>query len=503
MKFYNIGQTLENLIRDDICRPFVRIEIDRAKTGEYEYLSDSDIEECSITSYKEKTGGIVNCGVLVLSNEFNQYSPLLNPDLVPGIQFHIWYCMGNNYNSFLRFSLYADDSGFQCYGKGKDKKVLIHLVDYSYYLKQSNKERDWTSDLVVAHSVICDKTNPNESLFHRIAERGGLQDTDIDCAYLPFTLPYVRITENVWSELSLLASAYKAHLECSKDRMITFAHSRYDTDYEEESPIGFTLTDEDVFEYRKFVATDRYKNTLRMKWTKYKEIERTVLWKYHDEPVLYDENIEPYYPFIPRTRDIEKYENYEAPYTYTDPEGKNHTVVYAEDIDTQEDFEANLLYEGSSIDVKKYNTTLHTDKALVQLEASGPVNLRQAIIHGKGIIPQHNYSHFISDVSEVENRGTKALNITNKYMSDDELNGRPFYEMWAEDTLQELKDVRRGYFIKTNKALFHARAGACIQIELSDACGISEQKALIEELVLRYKKSEAFETAMTVLSTGV
>ena len=71
MKFYNIGQTLENLIRDDICRPFVRIEIDRAKTGEYEYLSDSDIEECSITSYTEKTGGIVNCGVLVLSNEFN------------------------------------------------------------------------------------------------------------------------------------------------------------------------------------------------------------------------------------------------------------------------------------------------------------------------------------------------------------------------------------------------------------------------------------------------
>jgi hypothetical protein len=103
----------------------------------------------------------------------------------------------------------------------------------------------------------------------------------------------------------------------------------------------------------------------------------------------------------------------------------------------------------------------------------------------------------------VENRGTKALNITNKYMSDDELNGRPFYELWAEDTLQELKDVRRGYFIKTNKALFHARAGACIQIELSDACGISEQKALIEELVLRYKKSEAFETAMTVISTGV
>ena len=66
------------------------------------------------------------------------------------------------------------------------------------------------------------------------------------------------------------------------------------------------------------------------------------------------------------------------------------------------------------------------------------------------------------------------------------------------DTLEEMSRVKRGLFIKTNRALFHARAGAWIEIDLSDVCGMRIERGQITSLVLRYKKDAAFETAVTV-----
>ena len=127
-----------------------------------------------------------------------------------------------------------------------------------------------------------------------------------------------------------------------------------------------------------------------------------------------------------------------------------------------------------------------------------PTNLIQAAIHGRAIIARQNFSHYIRNQSGINQYGTKAENVNNKYMSDTITDGIPFYEKWAGDMLQELSRVRRGLFVKTNRALFHARAGAWMEIDLSEACGIRVEKGEITSLTLRYKKDAAFETTVTV-----
>ena len=120
------------------------------------------------------------------------------------------------------------------------------------------------------------------------------------------------------------------------------------------------------------------------------------------------------------------------------------------------------------------------------------------MIYGRAIIAEQNFCCYVRNQSGINQYGTRAENVTNKYMSDTETDGIPFYEKWAGDTLGEMSRVKRGLFIKTNRALFHARAGAWIEIDLSDICGMRIERGQITSLVLRYKKDAAFETAVTV-----
>jgi hypothetical protein len=101
VKFFGIGSENENLIRDPSCRPFVRLELSWQTNGYF--IPDADILECEITSLKEKTGGIVNSGTILLDNRNKQYSPELHPEFGDYMKIRVWYCLGSTDNTLMRF----------------------------------------------------------------------------------------------------------------------------------------------------------------------------------------------------------------------------------------------------------------------------------------------------------------------------------------------------------------------------------------------------------------
>ena len=99
MKFYDIGLNFENLIKDDICRIFPRVEIVKNDGTSY-FINDGDIISLEITNYKEASGGYSNYGELVLDNRLNRYSADIHPELTAGCEIHIHYAIfQKNYKS--------------------------------------------------------------------------------------------------------------------------------------------------------------------------------------------------------------------------------------------------------------------------------------------------------------------------------------------------------------------------------------------------------------------
>jgi hypothetical protein len=61
-------------------------------------------------------------------------------------------------------------------------------------------------------------------------------------------------------------------------------------------------------------------------------LEKQEIWRYDENPVLYDDSLQAHYPFkYPLVREIEN-GNYEAHYTIIDANGKERAVVYADEI---------------------------------------------------------------------------------------------------------------------------------------------------------------------------
>ena len=472
----------------------VRVAIDFIGDGSFEFIADSHICSCSIVNYKEATGGFVTNGVLVLDNCTNCYNAILDTRLVPFLQVQVYYVIEDSENPIKRFTLYVDDRGFQLNAIGnEDRFCVINLVDYSYFLKRTETKKDWKQTQHAKHCFICDKSQPKKSLVHILCKNAHIHELDIDCSYLPMTLDYVEFTGSVWDELSLLANAYNAHLECGYGALVSFTQSAYDDTYIEDTTTEkLLLTENDITEFRQYEDLEHYKNVLRLKWTQYAFIEtRVKLWEYKDFPILYDGTTE-LYPFGENTRDIEKYENYCANYSYKDDEGREYTVVAAEDVYTKEEFENALVTVGNAITVQNYNTTLYENKALVQLTSTEKTNLKHCEIWGKPIIANTNFSHYIENETSVLTYGKNVLNVTNKYLSASMYDDMPFYEQWAIDALQELSTLRQKVSVKTHKPVVLLRAGHSIRLDLNTVCG-GVQDIKIDSITFTYNKKEGFE----------
>lgn len=494
MRFYELPPEVENKIRNTDARPFVRVVLELA-SGDV-YLPDSDILECVITSYNTEAGGIMNCGELLLKGIYDIEH---NSEYAPGLGIQIWYCFGERENTFFRFHLFVDDNGFQSQETGfLDKTTKVRLVDLSSKLDDTKLQRNWTDAQTVVHSVVCDRTNPENSLVHIIAKRGGLNANEINCGTLRFDIPYVVVAGSAWKELCALAKAYDAVVECGKDLTLSFIESPYDVENEYSEESDFTLDETEITHYRFFNNNDKYANNVRLKYTRYVQTERQELWSYSDAPVWYDEDMKPYYPFTDDSRKIISDNDYEAIYTAKNEEGKTRNVVYADQLDFEEDFIEAMEVTGEDKPVViQYDTTTFKDRAIVQLGRDGKlIGLRKASITGRAIVSETNYSIFVKDDNEIAAKGQIVKNVTSKFLSDDLFEDEPFCQRRAKDLLQECINCKGAYYLTTYLPLIHARVGAFMDIRLNAQS--SFKKVRIDELTFRYKKEEAFSSEIWV-----
>ena len=497
MRFYKVTPEFENAITNIESRPFVRVVLELA-SGDI-YIHDSDVLECVMTSYKSEDGGIVNCGELLLKG---LYDVEHNAEYTTGLGVQIWYCFGDRTNTFFRFHMFVDDSGFQSQETGfLDKTTKVRLIDLSTKLDDTKLQRNWTDAQTVVHSVVCDRLQPEKSLVHIIAARGGIRANEINCGSLPFDIPYVVVAGSAWKELCALAKAYDAVVECGKDLTLSFIESPYDTenDYSEDS--DFTLDETQITHYRFFNNNDKYANNVRLKYTRYVQTERQELWSYSDAPVWYDEDMRPYYPFTDDSRKIISDNDYQAIYTAKNDEGKTRNVVFADQLTAEEEFlDEMVVSTGSTTEdfsVVQFDTSTYKDRAIVQLSRNGNlIGLYKAAIFGRAIISETNYSIFVKDDNEIAAKGQIVKNVTSKYLSDDLFENEPFCQRRAKDLLQDCINCKGGYYLTTYLPLIHARVGAFMDIRLNAQSGF--KKVRIDELTFRYKKEEAFSSEIWV-----
>ena len=484
MKFYNIDHALlEAITAAD--KP-VRLKVEIELKGHFESVFEQDIIEANFYCLKEAAGGVSSRGELLLDNPQGIYS---YTSVRQGTQVRVSFSIGEGLSYFQRFIFYIDDKGIQdIKGSGRKRYVQIGLRDLSARLRKTDEARDWTSPAVFTYSVVCDKAKPEKSLVHGIAGRAGLSAGEIDCSTIPVTLPFVRLRRNVWAELSSLATAYRCHLECAPEKPLVFAHSPYQEETLSDTDIAHTFTGEDIFYLRKIARAELYRNTVRLKVNMPVALERQEIWRYDDPPVFYDEFIQPYYPFkFPLVREIEA-GVYEANYKVIEPSGKERNVVFADQIDTQEEAEHRLEYDGGGFSYSHYDVTTNFDKASLTLQKEADGDLYKACIYGRPIVLDLNRSSFMRDAEQIALYGTVALNVTGSYFSEYEVNGRPQYEDWVIRELAERIRTRSEFSVKTHRGLFHARVGARVQITTKN----EQLSGSINALSFRYKRNEAF-----------
>ena len=497
MRFYELPPEVESKIRDTESRPFVRVVFELA--GGDVYICDSDVLDCVMTSYKSEDGGIINLGELLLDNTSGEYDFERNEELVPGLGVQIWCCFGERTNTFFRFHMFVDDDGFQIQETGfSNKTCKIKLVDLSKKLDDTKLQRNWTDAQVVVHACVCGKLDPHESLVHIIASRGGITPSEINCGTLLFDVPYVVIAGSAWKELCALAKAYDAVVECGKDLTLSFIESPYDGEKEFYDESDYELTENDITHFRFFSNREKYANNVRLKYTRYVQTERQELWSYSDAPVWYDEDIQPYFPFTDDSRKIISDTDYQAIFTAKNDEGKTRNVVYADQIDSEEDFLDAIEVTGEDKPVViQYDTTTYRDRAIVQLGRDGKlIGVRKASITGRAIISEPNYSVFVKDDDEIIAHGQIVKNVTSKFLSDDLYEGEPFCQRRAKDLLKESINCKGGYYLTTFLPLIHARVGGFMDIRLNAQSGF--KKVRIDELTFRYKKENCFSTELWV-----
>jgi hypothetical protein len=493
MKFYTIDNALQEAIT--AANKHVRVKIQIDVGGHFESVFEQDIVEANFFGLKETAGGTTARGEIILNDPQGMYS--INNAV--GREVRVSFSVGEGLPFFQRFIFFVDDKGIQdVRGPGRKRYVCIGLRDLSAKLRKTDEARDWTAPAVFTYSVVCDKTQPDKSLVHGIAARAGLSVSDIDCATIPVTLPYVRLRRNTWAELSSLATAYRCYLECAPEKPLVFAHSPYQSEAQGDEEISYTFSGEDIFYLRKIARADMYRNSVRLKVNMPVALDKQEIWRYDDPPTLYDDLLQAHYPFkSPLIREIEA-GKYEAKYRIIDADGKERNVVFADEIDSKEEAEERLQYIGGPFSYSHYDVTANYDRAMLTLRKANDGDLYRASIHGRPIILDLNRSCFMTDSEAVKQYGTVALNVTGSYFSEYEIDGKPHYEDWVVRELVERLQERREITVKTHRALFNARVGAKVRIQTRN----EDIAGTVNAFSFRYKQNEAFVASFRISSAG-
>jgi len=491
MNFYEMEPELHHAVEMGIGNVRIRLEI--AYEGIFRQVEEIDILEATFTAMKEAAGGIASGGTVLLSNEDGKY------DFGTGTYsraIKVALTFGECKPYFRRFVLYADHKGIrEIRGPGKKNRLLIRMHDCSMQLKEKGKSKNWDAPVILVGRKVCDSVNPEFSLLHGIAECAGLDPSQIDCSTIDLTIPYAKLRDSVWEELSGLATAYRCRLEFSPTGKLVFQNSPYQQDSNGEEDGYFRIEGNEIFMLTTTERYDLYANSVRFRANLPERLGRQEIWRYEDAPILYDENEKPYFPFRGNIeRRIEK-NNYEAEYKVTGMDMEDLQVLFADEVDSPEQAEARLQFSGGPFGYLQFDTAEHLDKALIMLNAENDGDLFNATIHGRPIVMNLNRSCFRSDTSEIKKRGLRVKNTTGAYYSECEFAGIPHYEDWVKKELAERVKPVKEYTIKTHKAIFNAKIGADMEVDLEKG----KIRGVLVSYSLTYKAKKAFVATLKIL----
>ena len=236
---------------------------------------------------------------------------------------------------------------------------------------------------------------------------------------------------------------------------------------------------------------------MRLKVNMPVSLEKQEIWRYDDPPVFYDDYLQAHYPFkFPLVREIEA-GSYEANYKVIEANGKERNVVFADEIDTKEEAENRLEFDGGAFFYGQYDVTTNFDKAILTLNKINDGDLYKAIIYGRPIVLDLNRSCFVRDTEGINKFGTVALNVTGTYFSEYDINGIPQYEDWVIRELAERIQSRREFTVKTHRGIFNARVGANVKIVTKN----ENLTGSINALSFRYKHDRAFIASFRITET--
>jgi hypothetical protein len=305
-----------------------------------------------------------------------------------------------------------------------------------------------------------------------------------------------------------MATAYRCHLECPVEKPLVFAHSPYQTEasnlwFGTDNEYSYTFSGENIFYLRKTARADLYRNSIRLKINMPVSLEKQEIWHYSEPPVFFDGFLQPYYPFkFPLVREIEA-GRYEAKYKVSDDNGRDRNVVFADEIDTQEEAENRLEYDGGTFSYSHYDVVTNPDRAILTLKKENDGDLYKAAIFGRPIVLDLNRSSFFFFFEAAAMYGLAVLNITGSYFSDYEIKNKqglriPHYEDWVIRELAERLQHRQEFTVKTHRALFNARVRSKVKIKTKN----EESEGVINAFSFSYRKDEAFVATFKILQHG-
>jgi len=488
MNFLKLDPALETAIYNGTYPVLIRILLIFTDLSELT-ISHKNLQTLKIHSRYASPGVIITTGELLFSLP-EDFTYLKVKEIT------LSFSCGSCGIYLTRFTFIPDEANLRFIKEGgRNNLYSLRVEDNTAHIKSSTNIRDWTTEELIIDSVVCDKEHPTVSLFHIMALKAGIPASDIDCISINLPVPYAKLTRSPWEELKDLTRAMHATLYSGTDKSLILSGSRYqaETDDPEEIP---SLNETLFYKLTENLIGDKQYNDIRLKWNKPVRLPHQTLWTYSDEPAQYDKNLKASYPFRlnGEKREIETNSDYEAPYTAVDAEGNAHRVVYADELNPQEEVTARMETQNDNISIVKYDRTTYPDRAMINLSCNQDDELSSLTIEGRPLVMKTNQACYRRDEEAIARDGLKILNQTGKYYLDAETNGIPHYEDWTDHTLETSMNEKHSYQGLSQYGLFFTQVGAKVNLIQKDKSPLTR----ITDILISYNTEEGYENTLTL-----
>jgi len=391
------------------------------------------------------------------------------------------------------FTGYIDRAGFQEQEEGVIDQVKIGCLDGAKKLIETPCLTAGGDEISYVGFKVCDSTAPGASLVHAIALLGGIAAVDvIEDNITGHTCDYVRLTGNVWQELSKIAEAYLAYLYFDGSGKLCFVGSKFADAYVEPNPPAseWDFDKDNLIKIQKD-HTEVVANHVKVQHKAYEiAVNKEIIYKFVDE----------------NTWDGEK-NAYNIPLgdnvlPWTDPT-VNHFLEFAtpggEKIELAYDIDAvgAILVQSTLGNITVAAYTVYANKVLLRLQNLVANDwLEKVEVEGKPIRNTKIFNITEIDAPSIALYGEKSKEVENKYFSSD---------VQAQTVCAWQRDLGahpRQTFTLTVPALLHCQTGAWVKITLTDTGigGAEDVYCRLDKYVHQFTKKRKAVTEISLLA---